>query len=468
MSANPPPPGPQDYAFGMRTVARVKADILGVYEQLKRDYGDSVSFMTGPYRFHIFFHPDQVREVLVTNAKSLIRLPRVMDTFAQWNGKSLLIVEGEPWIRQRRLVQQGFQPSRLQKYGETMVQCAHRMSQKWSRDASNQGHLDVDSTESMTDLTLSIICRTMFDTDPGELSPEIAKAVATLSKVAFDEMQAPIRLPNWLPTRHNAQKKWAIGVLDDVVWKFVRERRADSNGHGDLLSILLNAVDDESGGSTLDDRQVRDEVMTLMIAGHDTTAAALEWLSYCIAKHPHVARRCHEEIVRAISDRLPTLADVERMPYLVATIKETLRLYPPAIGVFLRQAAVDVEIGGYQVGRKSLIFLSSYHTQRDERWFPEPERFDPERFLPDREDEWPTFAYFPFGAGPRVCIGREFAMNELALIAATLLKDWQVEIAPGAAETVPDVKLSLRPRESIKLRWTKRSARQKQPTAATG
>ena len=232
--------------------------------------------------------------------------------------------------------------------------------------------------------------------------------------------------------------------------------RAGSNDHGDLLSILLNVVDEESGGSTLDDRQVRDEVMTLMIAGHDTTAAALEWLWYCIAKNPHVARRCHEEIAYNTGNRLPNLADVDRMPYLAATIKETLRLYPPAIGVFLRQAAADVEIGGYQVSRKSLVFLSSYHTQRDERWFGNPERFDPERFLPNREGEWPNFAYFPFGAGPRVCIGREFAMNELALIAATLLKDWEVDIAPGAAEPIPDVKLSLRPREPITLRWTKR------------
>ena len=450
------PPGPNDYCLGLRSLSKIKADVLGGYEALHHNYGDSVSFRTGPYRFYIFFHPDQVREVLVKYAKSMIRLPRVMQTFAQWNGNSVLIAEGEQWIRQRRLVQPAFQPRRMEHYGQTMVASARRLVDSWRDAFDRQGYMDVDIDQTMTSLTLSIICQTMFGNESVERSDEIPKAVAVLSEVAFHEMQAPVRIPSWVPTAQNRRKRWAIGVLDEVVWRFVRARRAEGTDRGDLLSMLLTVVDEESGGGRLDDQQVRDEAMTLMLAGHDTTAAGFDWLWYNLARFPEVARRCRAEIDAVVGSQEPRASDVERLPYLVATIKETLRLYPPAIGIFLRQTTSDLVLGGYHVPSKSLITLSTSVTQRDERWFEDPERFDPERFLPDRLDQIAPGAYFPFGAGPRVCIGQSFAMTEMVLVAASLLQSCQVTTVAGAADPIEHVTMALRPRDPLILRWKPR------------
>ena len=450
------PPGPRDYFFGMRTMAKMKSDVLGVYDDLQRDYGDTVSFRTGPYRLFIFYHPAQVREVLVNNAKSLIRLPRVMDTFAQWNGNSVLIAEGDSWTQQRRLVQTAFQPRRMENYGRTMVSCAKQLISSWRETMVRDGHIDVDIDQAMTGLTLAIICKTMFDTEVDDISAEIAAAVATLSNVAFHEMQAPIRLPRWVPTAWNRRKQTALTTLDNVVWQFVRQRRADGSDHGDLLSMLLAAVDEEAGGIRLDDRQVRDEAMTLMLAGHDTTAAGFNWLWYNLARYPDIARRCQQEIDAVLGGRDPQASDVDQLPWLVATIKETLRLYPPAVGIFLRQATKDLVIGEFDVPQRSLITLSSYVTQRDARWFPNPSRFDPQRFLAGRLEEIPSGAYFPFGAGPRVCIGQTFAMTEMTLVAATMLQQCEVHAVPGADDPELQVTMALRPKEPLTLRWTRR------------
>jgi len=434
----------------------MKRDMLSAYADLHGKYGDAVSFRTGPYRLFVFYHPDQVREVLVTHAKSMIRLPRVMQTFAQWNGNSVLIAEGEQWIRQRRLVQPAFQPRRMANYGQTMVGCTRKLVDLWSKTIDRDGFVDVDIDQAMVSLTLAIICKALFDTEVDDISDEIADAVSTLSQIAYFEMQAPVRLPIWLPTARNRRKRWAIDVLDRVVWRFVRERRADGTDHGDLLSKLLATVDADSGGTRLDDRQVRDEVMTLMLGGHDTTAAGFDWLWYNIARNPEVARRCHDEI-DALGEREVNVDDMGHLPYLTATIHETLRLFPPAVGVFLRQTTKDIEIGGYNVPRGSLISLSSFVTQRDERWFVEPERFEPERFVGDRAESIPNGAYFPFGAGPRVCIGQSFAMTEMTLVAATLLQAFEVHAAPETVDPELHVVIALRPKERLTLRWKRRS-----------
>ncbi len=458
------PPGPRDFAFGFRTTRRMKYDVMGTAVAFQREFGDVVSIKVGPYRLYFFYHPDQVREVLVTKSKSTIRFPRIMRTFQQWNGNSLLIAEGEAWARQRRLVQQGFQPHRMTQYAETVVATARDYSAELSDSISNDT-FEIDASQAMSRLALSNICRTMFDVDPEKVPDDIAKAVATLSAIAFDEMQAPIRLPIWLPTPRNARKKWAMQTLDDLVWKIIRERRASGHDGNDLLSILLHAVDDESGGFKLDDRQVRDEVMTMLLAGYDTTAAGLEWLMYCLARYPQVAEKCHAEVASK-GDHPLHLDDIEQMPYLTATVNETLRLYPPAIGIFMRQTTADIEIGGYKLRKGALVTLSSFATHRDERWFPKPETFDPERFLPPRESEIPQFAFFPFGAGPRACIGKMLAMHEMTLTAATLLQSWQMSLPPNAREPELDVKLALRPAEPVKLQFTKRSATDRTATTA--
>ena len=442
--------------FGMHTMAWMKADVLGAYTYLQRDYGDAVSFRTGPFQLFVFYHPDQVRELLVSRSKSFIRLPRVMETFAQWNGESILIVEGEQWVRQRRLVQPAFQPRRFTDYGRMIVETTLKLLDSWSPAMERDGQIEVDANTAMTGLTLEVICKVMFGVDASEATERIANAVAVLSEVGFHEMQAAIRLPDWWPTEFYRKKRAAMKTLDDFVWGIIRERRSEGIDHGDLLSMLLAAVDEEGDGGKLDDRQVRNEAMTLMLAGHDTTAAALDWVWYNIARFPEVASRCRAEIDDVLTGSLPTITDVPRLKYLEATIKETLRLYPPAIGVFLRQATESTKIGGYEIPRGALAGLSSFATHRDSRWFPDPERFDPERFLPPAVDQIPSGAYFPFGMGPRVCIGQSFAMTEMILIAATILQKCDITLKNPTQDPGMLVHMALRPRAPVILKCQRR------------
>lgn len=451
------PPGPQDWAFGMRTMARMKADVLATYAQLHRDYGDAVWFRTGPFQLYLFFHPDQVRELLVGKAREFIRVPRVMETFAQWNGDSILIAEGDQWIRQRRLVQPAFQPRRFAEYGRTIVRITNELVDSWQAELNRSGRVVIDANEEMTALTLRIICRVLFDIDASRDTQNISQAVAALSEVAFYEMQAPVRMPDWWPSAFIRRKRKAMQILDQFVWRVIRERRAEGRDHGDLLSMLLAAVDEEGDGGQLDDRQVRNEAMTLMLAGHDTTAAALDWVWYNLARFPEVCARCQHEIDTVFAGQTPMAAEVSRLKYLEATIKEALRLYPPAIGVFLRQATRPTSIGGYEIPKGALIGLSSFVTQRDERWFSDPDRFHPDRFLPPRIDDVPAGAYFPFGMGPRVCIGQSFAMTEMMLVCSTVLQRCRVTLEEPESDPGMFVHMALRPQKPVRLVFEPRS-----------
>ena len=447
------PPGPVDWTFGLSFTHRLKYKLIETYEGLHRDYGDRVYCKVGPIRLYFFFHPDDVREVLVTHSKTIIRDPRPLRVFAQWNGNSMLIAEGEQWVRQRRLVQPAFQSRRFAGYAEKMALGIEDLRQSLMEDISRTGHADVDIDQTMTTLTLDIISQTLFSTDLKSHAKEIGTAVATLSQIAFHEMQALFIWPRWLPTKWNRRKNEAIRILDGVVWDLIHKRRKENVDKGDLLSMLLSAVDEEGDGGSLTDEQVRNEAMTLMLAGHDTSAAGLDWLWMLLAKHPEVCDRCRAELRAVCGNNAPTFADLTKLTYLNAVIRESLRLYPPAIGVFLRKATEDVTIAGYTVPKGSLISVSSLVTQRDERWFPNPEQFDPERFLPPRVDSIPHNAWFPFGAGPRVCIGQSFAMTEMMLITARLLQSFRVSLVPGQPEPVPVVTAALRPKDPLWLRF---------------
>jgi cytochrome P450 len=434
----------------------MKQDLLGYYIELHRRHGDVVYLRLGPYRSYVFFHPDAVREVLVARAKQFRRFPRPMEVLAQWNGNSVLISEGDEWLRQRRLVQPAFHPRRFERYASCMIdRCRHRLD-GWLKTIQGAGSIETEIGKEMTDLTLEIIARTMFDAEITAEAADLGRAVAILSEIAVKEMQSPWILPDWLPLPEKRRKRWAMQRLDATVRRFIRERRASGTDQGDLLSMLLLAVDEEGDGGSFTDEQARDQSMTLLIAGHDTTAAGLTWLFYCLARHPQALALVHQELDTVLGNREPTANDLPRLSYTERVVKETLRLYPPAIGVFVRQALADVEIAGYTLPRNSLVQVFPYICQHDPRWFPQPETFDPDRFLPEQQGTLPPFAYFPFGGGPRVCIGNTFAMMEMVLVAATLLQPLHVELAPGQQEAQPVALMSLRPRGEVRLRWTRR------------
>jgi cytochrome P450 len=450
------PPGPRDWTFGLSQLSRIKQDVLGYYTELHRRYGDVVSLRLGPYRSYVFYHPDAVREVLVAKAKQFRRFPRPLQVLAQWNGQSVIITEGDEWLRQRRMVQPAFHPRRFERYASCMVARTRNRLDRWLKTIETAGGIETEIGKEMTDLTLEIIAKTMFDAEVSADATDLGRAVAILSEIAVKEMQSPWTLPDWLPLPEKRRKRWAMRRLDETVRRFIRDWRASGVDKGDLLSMLLLAVDEEGDGGSFTDEQVRDQCMTLLIAGHDTTAAGLTWLFYCLARQPQAAALVHQELDAVLGGRAPTANDLPQLSYTERVVKETLRLYPPAIAVFMRQALTGVDIAGYTLPRHSLVQLFPYICQHDPRWFPEPERFDPDRFLPERQRSLPPFAYFPFGGGPRVCIGNTFAMMEMTLVAAALLQHLKVELAAGQGEAEPDALMSLRPRGEVRLRWTRR------------
>jgi cytochrome P450 len=444
------PPGPRDWACGLRLIGRIKRDILGFYTELHRQYGDAVYMRLGPYQDYNFFHPEPIKEVLSTQARHFIRMRRPLRVLGQWNGQGLLITEGETWLRHRRLVQPAFAPRRFSAYAEAMVAAARERLDGWSAQAA-AAPLAIEFDQAMTDLTMEIIARTMFGAALGSDARELGEAVHVLSEVAIREMMAPFTLPDWLPLPGKAQKRWAMATIDALVRRFIRDRRASHADRGDLLSMLLLAVDEEGDGRGLTDEQARDQCVTIFLAGHDTTAAGMTWIGWALASHPEIAARAAAEVSAALGGRDPTFADLPRLAYVECVVKEALRHYPPAIGVFARQATSDVQIGQWVLPRGSIARVVSYVVHHDERWFPDPDAFDPDRFAAGREEQIPACAYLPFGAGPRMCIGYSFAMTEMTLLTAMLLQ--RFTLAPAAGQEAPelDVKMSLRPKGGLRL-----------------
>jgi cytochrome P450 len=451
------PPGPHDWTFGLSQLRKLKQDVIGYYTELHRRYGDVVRVRLGPYQSYVFFHPDAIREVLVAKARQFRRFRRPMQVLAQWNGNSVLITEGEEWLRQRWMVQPAFHARRFERYASCMVARTRNRLDRWLKTIETAaGGIETEIGKEMTDLTLEIIAKTMFDAEISAETSDLGRAVAILSEIAVKEMESPWNLPDWLPLPEKRRKRWAMQRLDETVRRFIRERRASGLDRGDLLSMLLLAEDEEGDGGRLTDEQARDQSMTLLIAGHDTTAAGLTWLFYCVARQPQAAALVQQELDAVLGGREPTANDLPSLSYTERVVKETLRLYPPAIAVFMRQALADVEIAGYTLPRNSLVQMFPYICQRDPRWFAKPQTFDPDRFLPERQQTLPPFAYFPFGGGPRVCIGNTFAMMEMTLVAATLLQQLNVELAAGQEDTQPVALMSLRPKGEVRLRWTRR------------
>lgn len=453
------PPGPRDWVFGFSEMAKMKRDLLGYHEDLQRRFGDLVRVRVGPYHIWNLYHPDLVREQLVVRARSFQKFRRVRQVFRQWNGDSLLLTEGETWLRQRRLVQPAFAPKRFGAYADVMVERTEHLADEWLRRADGDRGHQLEVTQAMTDLTLEIIARTMFGADISGQTAEIGEAVAALSEIALHELQAPFLTPDWLPSAEKRRKRWAMKFLDETVWRLVREGRGAAGDRGDLLSMLLLAVDEEgTEQSQLTDVEVRNESMTLLLAGHDTTAAALTWAWYLLACHPVVVQRIQAEVDEAVgnSQRPLTARDLERLGFTERVVKESLRIYPPAPGVFLREATEDVDIGGYTVPRGDLVQPISWVVHHDARWFPDPWKFDPDRWLPERAEDVPAYAWLPFGAGPRVCVGQGFALLEMTLVIATLLRRFDVSLAPGQGQPELQMHMSLRPRGGLRIRWTTR------------
>ena len=427
--------------FGVKHLLRLRTDQLAFYRDMHARHGDAVRLRLGPWRNWLLFHPDAVEAVLATHAASFVRFEPVMRVLAQWNGESLMVSEGERWRSRRRKVLPAFATRRLPGYGCRIVDRTLALRDKWE----TAGAPVIDTDREMVALTLEIAADTLFGEALGAHAESIGQAVAVLSDVALRESTSPLVLPDWLPLAGKARKRQAIAAVNALVSGIIATRmRAPAADRGDLLSMLIEAETDAVA--------VRNEVTTLLIAGHETSGALISWSSDLLARNPDELAKVQDELDHTLDGCLPSAADLERLPVLRAVVAEALRLYPPAYGLFPRRAVEDVIVGETTIRKGDLVQLIPFITQRDQRWFEAPDSFRPARFL--KASQWPRYAYFPFGAGPRVCIGQAFGLLEASLVLATLLQRLSPE--PAAAQAIPQAKFSLRPKGGLPQRWRPR------------
>jgi cytochrome P450 len=346
-----------------------------------------------------------VEQVLTTNNKNFIKpLSLRSPFFYRLLGNGLLTSEGDFWRRQRRLAQPAFHRERINAYGQVMARDVGSMLETWTVGETRDIHAD------MMRLTMEIVTHTLFNVDVAEDADKVARALSIIVEPFSAQATLKWILDNRLPTPGNRRFHKTAAELDEVIYRIIGKRRAGrQEDQGDLLSMLLQAHDED--GSQMTDQQLRDEVITLFLAGQETTALTLTWVWYLLAQHPEAEARLWQELDEVLGGRAPEVADMPRLKYTEMIAKEALRLYPPAY-VVGREAVQDCEIGGYYVPAGMQVFMPTWVIHRDPRFFAEPDRFKPERWSPEFTESLPKFAYFPFGGGPRVCIGNQFAMME--------------------------------------------------------
>ncbi|WP_049985558.1 cytochrome P450 [Halobellus rufus] len=460
MRATPPGPAGVPVFGNSRQYARDPFTFLASVEAA---YGDVAQFDLGPLETYLLGNPRDIERVLVTDAAKYSKPDFQDDAIGTLLGDGLLLSEGETWRRQRQLAQPAFAPDRIAAMGDVIARHTEGMLADWEDGDVRDVHLD------MARVTVRIIVEAMFGSRlTDEQTRRVQENLEPLGR-RFEPNPARFLVPDWVPTRENRAYHDSVeileGIIDDVVAERLGTERdpaadpahdapvgmaADSAAGNDepmdLLSILLRAR--ERGEQT--QKQLRDELMTMLLAGHDTTALTLTYAWYLLSEHPTAEDRLHEELAEVCGDDPPTAADVRDLDYLERVIQESMRLYPPVYVIF-REPKIDVELGGYRVPEGSAVMLSQWATHRSERWYDDPEAFDPDRWLPERRAERPRFAYFPFGGGPRHCIGKHLSMLEAKLILGTVAQRYELDyVGDGPLELRGS--LTMHPADPMEMR----------------
>jgi cytochrome P450 len=426
-------------------LVRSRRDPLGFLVDGIRRHGDVFRYQLGPMVFHLVAHPDHVRRVLVDNARNYprgwyYRRTRVVA------GEGLINTEGAAWRRLRRMSQPAFHHRRIVGLVDAMTDAIGAMLGRWREHAgSGRGPLDVAAE--FTGLTLRIAGRALMGIDLLGEAERVGRAVTTSLDYLEHWLTHLLAPPLGVPTPRNLKARRALRDFDDLIVGILAARRRDPDRDaGDLLAMLLAARDEENGEG-LTDRELRDQILTFIVAGHETTAVALSWTVALLGRHPEAQDRLRAEVAGVLGGRTPAAEDLPRLASVRRVVEESLRLYPPVYAV-ARDAAADDEIGGYRIPARSTVVLSPYVTHRHPDFWPDAEAFDPDRFLPERSADRPRFAWFPFLGGPHQCIGEEFAMTEMVLTVAMLVQAFRFELAPGA-RIEPRPMLSLRHRTGV-------------------
>jgi cytochrome P450 len=435
------PPGPKA-RIPLGHLFAFRRDVIGFLARLAAEHGDVAGFRIGPMNLCLVSRPDLVRDILTTHHQAFVK-GRPLEMAKHLLGDGLLTSEGELHRRQRRMIQPMFHRERIQAYGEIMATYANRLSRRWRHGETE------DIFQEMMRLALAIAGKTMFDSDVEADAAEVGEALTDAMRlfgrvaVPFSELLLKLPLPSTLRFRR------AKARLDTIIYRLISRRRLSGLEQGDLLSLLLAARDDEGDGAMMTDTQVRDEALIFFLAAHDTTALTLTWTWYLLSQHPAVEATLHRELDTILGDRLPEISDLSQLRYTNMVFAEALRLYPPGY-VLARQALTDYAIDQYVVPKGTLILMSPYLMHRDPRYYTEPERFDPLRWETNGRGDRPKLAYFPFGGGPRVCIGESFALMEGTLVLSTLAQHWRMRLVAGhPVELLP--LLNLRPKHGMRM-----------------
>jgi cytochrome P450 len=429
--------------LGLDHLYKIRQDQLTFFQKILHK-GKTVKLTIGPYRYWVLFDPIHIESALKTNAASTVRFKRVINILAKWNGNSLLMAEGEQWQSQRRAILPALKTSNIQQHCETISTISCQWVQKKLALSNSIIELDVD--KEMAELTLIIAAKTMFGYDVSQYAPNIVNAVSILSDAAFNEAASLTPLPDWLPIKSKRDKSRAIATMQQLVDNIIAEKFSlPIAQQPDMVRVLS-----EKYGN--DTRHIHHEIMTLLIAGHETTGAAMSWVFFSLVNNPDALKTLQQEL-KAWPDDIHTIfSHLKKSPYLEVVVKEVMRLYPPAYTLFVRQATQDFLMHDIEVKRGDLLHILPYVLHRTPEWFSQPEKFIPERFLSE-EPSWPPYSYLPFGGGARICLGQQFGMVELTIMTAIILRYMSPHALAG--EVHLEAKSSLRPRNGLKMLWRK-------------
>jgi len=435
-------PGPRSLNPFTNVVAFQRAPLQFLAE-LQRNYGHIVQFRMVTQPMVFISHPDYIKRVLQDNHRNYDKDVAIFQSVKPLGGNGLVtVIGGDDWLRQRKLVQPAFHRQRITALGTLMTDATNMLLQQWDTYAREGQVFDV--CEEMSNLTFQILTKSLFNVDSGEESNNFRQALLRASAFLIDYFSMPFPPLSIRTPRH--RRFWSdIETMDTFAYQIIHSRQKSQEDVGDLLSMLLSAVDENGQG--MDDKLLRDEIMTLLLGGHETSATVLAWTWGLLAQHPEVEERLHAELDQILAGRIPTVEDLPQLNYTRMVLEEAMRLYPP-VWILMRRAVQDDEIGGYSIPAKSSILWSSYLSHRLPDFWEKPEQFYPEHFSEEQSAKRPRHAYMPFSSGPRICIGNTFAMTEMPLILATIAQQYRLSLVPGHS-VEPEPHLTLRPKNGV-------------------
>lgn len=442
------PPGPQGGRLLGSIATMRRLGIMDFYINVWQQYGDFASFKLGPMRSYLITQPDHVQHIMVKNRDNYLK-GMSHDRLRLSLGYGLLTSENPLWRTQRRLMQPTYTPKNIRQFSDMMGETTREMLTRWQGFSSTT---PFSINQEMLQIAMSVISRAMFGIDISQDFDEAADALTQILEYTSSASNEIISLPLSIPTPKNLRLKSAIALIDEFIYNIIDTRQQDSSGD-DLLYMLMTARDEETG-EPMSRQQLRDEVLVTFFAGHETTASVMSWTWYLLAKHPEVEERLHEELARVLNGRSPTLDDIPQLSYSRMILDETLRLYSP-VGLTARDVVSDDEIDGYHIDAGSMVVIFTHGTHRHPDFWQHPYAFYPEHFTPEQVKERPRYAYYPFGAGPRICIGSHFALLESLLILAEVAQQYRLRLSPqteigtkfiGVVRPTHDIMMHLEPR----------------------